>query len=469
MDNSEIKKILDEIDVLMLNGLDDKFHFLNDEKTTAIAALIKKIENEFKNEDTKLYQRFRIVTNAFLVASNGSTIEDAQADDAIKYFTWLEKEKSLAARENIPKDEIQLLRIATCHEPEIVEKGKTEILGSDNPPSETPDKESSPKKSLLQKVGDGLRKLWRKFFKVEEPLELLEQPSTSEGQPSQFVPVVKTPKPIQQETLKQEIVVISDIHGDINKWNHVKNALKKNPKMKIIILGDAMDRGEYGLQILMQIKELCDEGRAEYLPGNHDEFAYQCLVEGKNDPAKELVRSMWEKNGGDVTIKSFDNFDTIMEQELRSGKIKKRIGKMELIEWLGERPIQKVLTEGGYNYALSHAVFDNELYNKDPEFNLKKALSLDLKKKESIELYQRYRNCLWYREEDEKTHYANLAFPDGSVMVAGHTRQTQANVSYLDGKSEQPIIYVDCGKGKLQGYNLTTGKHVQLEPQDPVR
>ena len=54
--------------------------------------------DEFKNEDTKLYQRFRIVTNAFLFASNGSTKDTVQVNGAQKYFEWLEKEKLLATK-----------------------------------------------------------------------------------------------------------------------------------------------------------------------------------------------------------------------------------------------------------------------------------------------------------------------------------------------------------------------------------
>ena len=72
---------------------------------------------------------------------------------------------------------------------------------------------------------------------------------------------------------------------------------------------------------------------------------------------------------------------------------------------------------------------------------------------------------MWYRESDPHTHFCDVSFPKGSVVVAGHTRQTKANIQNLEGDANKPIVYIDCGKGKLQGFNLTTCKHIDLEEQ----
>ena len=63
----------------------------------------------------------------------------------------------------------------------------------------------------------------------------------------------------------------------MDRWEFVKQMMKQNPNLNVIILGDAMDRGSYGVEMLLQIKELSDVGRVRYVPGNHDEFAYDFL------------------------------------------------------------------------------------------------------------------------------------------------------------------------------------------------
>lgn len=65
-----------------------------------------------------------------------------------------------------------------------------------------------------------------------------------------FVPKVNVLKP------QEETIVISDIHGNMEKWNCITKTLKDKPSIKLIIEGDAMDRGKYGLQILLQISHL---------------------------------------------------------------------------------------------------------------------------------------------------------------------------------------------------------------------
>lgn len=60
-----------------------------------------------------------------------------------------------------------------------------------------------------------------------------------------------------------------------------------------------MDRGKYGLQILLQIKELCDKGRAEYIPGNHDIYAYNTFAtqgtQYENRPFIQVDKELWER------------------------------------------------------------------------------------------------------------------------------------------------------------------------------
>ena len=70
---------------------------------------------------------------------------------------------------------------------------------------------------------------------------------------------------------------------------------------------------------------------------------------------------------------------------------------------------------------------------------------------------------MWYRENDNNTHYSDISWPKDSIVVVGHTRQTEANLKYLQNDQNKPIVYLDCGKGELQGFNLSTSEHESIE------
>ena len=229
---------------------------------------------------------------------------------------------------------------------------------------------------------------------------------------------------------KKEIFVISDLHGRIDNWDFVKVKLVAEPESTAIILGDAMDREAFGPEILMEIKDLSDKGRVAYIPGNHDMFMYNWLAApaGKQ---KELARMSLEKNGGKVTMQKMSNYNQIMEQELKSGRISRPIQLNELVTWLGNQPIQRVVKENGKLFALAHAIFSTKLYNQDPNFNLKKALNLKLQGKD-IDTQKEFDNVMWWREG--KHEFTNLSNPRDAIMVAGHTSQNEINQNYVKRK-----------------------------------
>lgn len=73
------------------------------------------------------------------------------------------------------------------------------------------------------------------------------------------------------------ILCISDIHGQINKFNELLNKIKYNPSEDtLILLGDYVDRGFQNIETLYKIIELRDNG-AIVLKGNHDYLAEKSL------------------------------------------------------------------------------------------------------------------------------------------------------------------------------------------------
>lgn len=138
-----------------------------------------------------------------------------------------------------------------------------------------------------------------------------------------------------------------------------------------------MDRGDDGIEMLLEIKEFSDQGRVQYIPGNHDIFTYNYVMCKDRDPnIYDIAKRSLEINKGKVTIEKLENFGQVVQEELALKHISKPITLQELITWLGEQPIQTVVHENQKNYALAHAMFDTKLYNMDRNFNLEKALNM---------------------------------------------------------------------------------------------
>lgn len=277
-----------------------------------------------------------------------------------------------------------------------------------------------------------------------------------------------------QEAISQldnmpDTIVISDLHSRMDRWEFVKQKMKKNPNLNVIILGDAMDRGSYGVEMLLQIKELSDIGRVRYVPGNHDEFAYNFLrgkMDGntKSNSLYEYGQKSMEINKGTDTIQKLQNFDQTVENALKEGLITKRISVEELTEWLGNQPIQMRAKYGENSYALAHAFFDPKLYQYDSQFNLEKAYDLQMKGEnaQNSEKIKRFKNTLWYREKTPNTHYAPISWPARHAMIVGHTPQSEGvNVKYLNEDATKPIIYIDCGSYAHIGAFSLSGKVIE--------
>ena len=322
------------------------------------------------------------------------------------------------------------------------------------------------KNSIFNKIKKFLNKITGNSKTKNSPKQVVTN-STNNASEFRNSQRVEKNSNIDSNSKKQtEYVAVSDLHGNINRWNMVKSLLNERPNVKIIMLGDAMDRGEFGPEILLQIKELSDQGRLQYLPGNHDIFAYNYIKMRKEQNSSPFVMAKLhlENNGGEITMEKINNFSEIVKKELSRGNIKNNITLDELATWLGAQPIQKKLMEkNNYTYALSHAIFDEKLYKENPDFNLNDALRLELNNQKESETYRRFYNCMWYRAGNSRTQAAELALPNDNVIVVGHTKQPQINMDFNN--PNIPIIYIDTGKGKFSGFDLTKGKSIVLEEE----
>ena len=483
MNKQEVEEYLNEIYIDILNSVDEMCRYKNESDFVRIVQKLDFVK-KYVETNKRFKEKYDVLYNAAFFISNGRATNEKEALDAIKYFDWLKNAKNVATKqqrnETITIEDAIRLANASAEVNYPVDSDIRKMLYKNMYPKEdvknTP---QSPKKvSAFDKIINKLRSLFgrKKRDRVLVSQRAIVQSNVANRRPipeleraNEFrkenrVNINKRPE--KKPDSKKETLVIGDLHGNMQKWLYVKEALRKNPNLKIIILGDAMDRGQYGLEILLQIKELNDKGRVIYLPGNHDVFAYNYLkakgTQFEDYESAQIAKANWEENGGKVTMQSFDNFNQIVQKEIRRGNLSKIIDKNELIDWLGNCPIQMKVEGIKHNYALAHAMFDEELYNEDPKFNLKKALTLELAGNNDKKINKFY-NCMWYRECDKSTHYAELSWPKDSVVLVGHTSQDGVKFDNLDNDPYKAILYLDCGKGSLQGFSLTKDEHIQIE------
>jgi len=502
MKNQEILNTLNEIDKYLRDNIKQNCRLKNSDEIYARINILamQKLRQELDKKGIQgiIRNRFEQTENALLYAANKAVLNRDN-----KYFEWLNQTNKKQPYY------IQLYYdVCTGHE---------SILPSDNPrdylPDNVPDREMLLYNiEMIQREYEEFRQQDRQHHRVEEQHKAMTVQKRNPiksffekifGKGTHNKTKEQEVKNMQQQNnghrkyceelsnygsynskqaqkrhaQPQQTIVISDLHGDIAKWEWVKQAMSKNPNMKIIILGDAMDRGDYGVEILLQIKELCDQGKAEYLPGNHDVFAYNYVKTKEilsqlsdsqkmqnrrivNIAGRELGHLM--KNGGEETLEKLDNFSGIVEKEIRNGNIKCNISRAELINWLGKQPIQKKINSNNVQYALSHAYFDEDLYQHDANFNMEKALSLEINGKSDL-LVNKFKTAMWYREGDAITQYAPVTFPKGCVMVVGHTVQSEINISNFQNDPYQPVIYIDTGKNAFAGWNISNGKIMEFE------
>ena len=238
----------------------------------------------------------------------------------------------------------------------------------------------------------------------------------------------------------QNFVVMSDFHGEKDALNVVNDYINKG-KM-VYILGDATDRGDDGVEILLEIMKFHKDGKVVYIPGNHDQFVYN-FYRGTTAEARSNASNNLFSNGGCKTWKALD--------ELKDNDLKKLD---ELLDWLGSLPLQKEVECNNKKYCLAHALFNQKFYNEKPNLCLN-----DLADQKCA--HGQYGNILWFRKY-VKGHdcYVPEELPGkDSIMIIGHTSTKQAD-------SEKKYNLQNEKGEEIQVINVDGGLHGQENGKD---
>ena len=90
------------------------------------------------------------------------------------------------------------------------------------------------------------------------------------------------------------IYCISDIHGELDRFEKMLELIEFTENDHMYILGDAIDRGPKGIQTLLKIM---DTPNMTMLMGNHEQMCLYSL-----EPYSDsTMQRMWKMNGGKLT------------------------------------------------------------------------------------------------------------------------------------------------------------------------
>lgn len=220
--------------------------------------------------------------------------------------------------------------------------------------------------------------------------------------------------------------VVSDIHGSKTRFDSIMEQIKLKETDALYILGDVIDRGTDGVEILRRIMDMPN---VKMLRGNHELMMMEALYHHQENEAlafyyKKKNLRLWYQNGGRIT---HHKLQEIGETE-----------KQKIFEYLDELPLNYEITVNGQNYILVHAapaiLFDSPKYGYDHvrEF------------------------CAWKRFED---------FPviKDKTVVFGHTPTSHySNSSPMKIWHGNGWIGIDCGSAFSEQENLQQDIHGRL-------
>ena len=189
---------------------------------------------------------------------------------------------------------------------------------------------------------------------------------------------------------------VSDIHGCLQPFKELMESLE--PDDVLFFLGDAIDRGEDGVEIM---ETLLEDKRVVYLQGNHEEFMLKSipdLLKGRYNSA-----GLWlDYNGGN---KTWDKLKTLPQEKI--------LWFMDQIERMPT--YIKYVNENGITVHLSHAGFSPS----EPEGS---------------------RDYLWDRK-----HISVLDTPpEKEVIIHGHT-PVQLLLDFCNDDEADRIIALQAG------------------------
>lgn len=151
------------------------------------------------------------------------------------------------------------------------------------------------------------------------------------------------------------VYVTSDLHGcGVEVLETLLKQADFGEEDYLFVLGDVIDRGEYGAELLLWLTE---QTNVQLILGNHEAMLLACrfLFDEVTEEALDALTgeklktvNLWLRNGGGTTLKGLEK---LMRQspELLEG----------IWDYLEDAPLYETLEVGGRKFLLVHSGLDN--------------------------------------------------------------------------------------------------------------
>lgn len=209
--------------------------------------------------------------------------------------------------------------------------------------------------------------------------------------------------------------VLSDIHGNLRRFESILKQINLQPDDTLYILGDVVDRYPHGVKILRQIMKMPN---VKMLIGNHEYMMLNSIGHCK-DAAEEKEntnwreRRLWYRNGGMITHEYLKH----IKKEYRA----------EVFRYIRQLPVNIEVEVNGIKYKLVHA---SPLEN----FMSLYAYSYEYENQKEFAVWERWNEC--------------HQIPEGYVLVFGHTPTNHfQNAEPMSIWKGDNAIGIDCGCG----------------------
>ena len=149
------------------------------------------------------------------------------------------------------------------------------------------------------------------------------------------------------------IYVLSDVHGNEQRFHSVLKQLQLKPTDTLYVLGDVIDRHPGGIRILRKIMAM---PTARMLLGNHEYMMLRALGQPYDDNIDTgTALAHWYRNGGQVT---HDHLKRL-----------RKTTRAQIIDYLLSLPLQYDVRVNGTDYRLVHAAPAEDFQlNEDPRY-----------------------------------------------------------------------------------------------------
>ena len=221
--------------------------------------------------------------------------------------------------------------------------------------------------------------------------------------------------------------VLSDIHGNQQRFASIMGQINLQPEDTLYVLGDVIDRHPGGIRILRRLMAMPN---AKLVLGNHEYMMLRAIGRPKDSNVDDgNARAHWYRNGGKVTLDHFNR----LRKNLRA----------EIADYLLSLPLAYNVQVNGVTYKLVHAA-PAEYFDRKPQ---------DPKYLNPIHY------AVWKRWDISEPS------PGDYTLIFGHTpTKYYRDVTPMEVWFDDRRIGIDCGcaypspEGRLACLRLEDGK-----------